>query len=511
MFPFYTPTVKYLARRSGNGTSDPLNGLRIETAGPDVQHFSRIEEYLPPYLSPADKSRIERQTEAVLDIYTNVFGVTLTEKIELTSRDKYKNKVWSTEWVGPDLKKVVLKGTVTHRVKPLVEIDRRRAESKFCVEFNASELNQRLRQFGQTVPYEENMTEKELRSGLSRGSHRWIVPDKVTGDRTRCLVFETKDFSFEVQVNDSTICAGKGLFVTVRSRQAPAKTEFVLKKGRYVDFGVYAPHSPGHLKPVFLFDLKSVVTDGRCEVYAWGCGEARSEYVYDVSDDITGDLKEVHSVFPYVNEAKSCGEATMLAEEDKAGAIHCLLGSPEADISFVLGKPTEITINYGTRYEIVRLRNNYSRAPTKVRDHLERNTYHVDILEGVGGMDHDTVAESIKYFTKTYGPGLSGLPHELRHRFFSVILTLHARMRAIALPGSAPSRPLMEAALRLFDAVTWGLLLRDDFVREVVQLVSSEALSALIDELSRHVSWDFRLADLLEVAMSTDSTPQPRL
>jgi hypothetical protein len=134
-------------------------------------------------------------------------------------------------------------------------------------------------------------------------------------------------------------------------------------------------------------------------------------------------------------------------------------------------------------YEPVRLRHDYGSAPAEVRNVLERNPYRLDILKEVGSMDHGTVVKSINFFTTTYSSDLSRLPNEFQDRFFTVILTLHARMRDLTPPNRAPpSKQLMEAALRLYDAKSWDQLLRNGVVCEAVQLLSSEALSGLVDE-----------------------------
>jgi hypothetical protein len=535
MLPNYLPTMKFVVRRSGNETSDPLDGLRIQSL--DGTRYSRIEQHIPSYL-PAGTSGIELLTDAVNDIYMNLFGATSTTQSALSKSDPYSKKVWLKEWMDPGFKKVVLTGNVTHRVKSLVQINGQRAEDKFRVEFeNSDVLNEQLRQFGQAVPSEEIMTKGELNSGLSG---RWIVPDNVASyqtDEEHGLSFEAMGFTFKVRVGKSEICDGKGLFVAVScpfqskpgtkkdvgkkagrtkgvvtdaatkklaGKKRLAKSKFVLPKGQYIDFGVYAPHHPGHFKRAVLFDLKSVVTDGRCEDYAWRC-EARPEYVYDLSDDKTGDFNEPHSVLAYVNEAKADRQVTMVSEEDKAGAVHYLLGNSDEDISFDVGKSVELTSSYGAMYETVRIRHNYSDAPTNVRDVLESNPYRVAVLEGVGSMDHDTVVEAIDFFAETYRSDLSHLPAEFRDQFFSVILTLHARMRELTPPNlDPPSTRLVEEALGFYDAPTWKQLLRNDLVRPAVQLVGGEALSALINELPQD-SLNFRLQDLLRIDKSPKS------
>ena len=203
--------------------------------------------------------------------------------------------------------------------------------------------------------------------------HRYIVPttryeDRHNSDGLPVLVFYVKGFRLELEARQSDIPnAGLGLWAKCTPLSPQSKKKYLeLKTGEVVDLGVYAPLQPQDCKREHISLLKNFVHSWECESWLYDA-KMSSFDVFDITDDQTGSLHEIarRNILVYANETDGHETPSIWATHDPEGAVHYNLGhSSEDHEPFRLranGTPVELKIDYGPKYERVRIRKGYSR------------------------------------------------------------------------------------------------------------------------------------------------------
>ena len=245
------------------------------------------------------------------------------------------------------------------------------------------------RALGGCLMYEALMSpSKQELACNSQFCSQWVVPHSMNrlmynyrekvGDqwvRLPLVRIEYKGFQLTFKVKDSTIPdAGYGVFLSAKSWDASDR-QFILSPGELLDFGIYAPLRPEDRRNDHEFLMKTFVHSFSCSDYSFETQaepDSPESDIFDITDDCTGDLHAIarRHVTPYVNEIAGQGEvATVHARYDCEGALHYVLGHERQDQgTFVLEcsdddheVDMEIFVDYGDKYENVRLRQGYPR------------------------------------------------------------------------------------------------------------------------------------------------------
>jgi hypothetical protein len=552
--PGYTPTARFVVTEPGRlpaaiRAKAPLHpelaGLLVITAR---KNFRGVETHI----RTCRRSTHCNADEIVADIYHDLFGI---DKIEEVHDHELLQKRWLREWVDGNLSRRSIAGIVTACYKPFGSNGD--ALCRFKVDFDersVANLNQGLALFDLDVPKSEIFEEHDAWSGCIQAGCRprnaffdemdlliqWIVPDSIRdgfNGSYPCRTVTAMGHVFWVQTKCSTIRgAGLGAFLTVhRPSGQHHGAAFRLQRGALIDFGVYAPLRKGNRKLHSVAVLKDFVTGGKCAVYSWEC--SRRAGVFDITNDRTGKLLEEArgSVLTYVNEiSHPAREApSMEVQHDPSGAIHYLLGHMDPhrdDLVLEYGKEVELMVDYGEKYEKIRVRNGYPRVSGEALAELEREcaSEPADTLRDIVHWDAADVEPSIQFFfsacCRSGGeggdndgePDPSLLPAEYRERLFAAVLTLHTRMKAIVAasdPSSAGSpggtnqfevwsdavgrsRRILSAMLRPPLALICEALLENNLSRLAIQLALGNVDEASLNRMpALDVAW--RLENLL--------------
>jgi hypothetical protein len=232
----------------------------------------------------------------------------------------------------------------------------------------------------------------------------WITPDfcheelidNNFGSPLPRLTLLLRGFSLKLSVKPSSIpFAGYGVFVRcVRLLEDASDDQsvhpFMLKAGELVDLGVYAPFRIEDRKLEAVCFVKNFVHHYKPE--EWYFDARDTHYHLDITDDLTGDLHAgaMSHIPAYVNESNDDEKISILAQHDPEGSVHYLLGhSNQEQGTFHLpadGSEVELFVNYGHRYEQVRVRNGYSFVSEKEQARIKEKILHEQV-EDVQEMD----------------------------------------------------------------------------------------------------------------------------
>ena len=186
------------------------------------------------------------------------------------------------------------------------------------------------------------------------------------GKKLPRLILVWTSYQLLFTVGPSTIPnAGLGVFVQCTSL-VPARTHLRLKKGEMLDLGVYAPFRKEDVKEECVFLVKNFIMGLKCEEWTFDAGPTQVSYQFDITDDWTGELHDLAAqhIPAYVNESNMESLPSVHAEHDPEGVVHYLLGGRTNDLILPAdGSKVELFINYGPKYERVRIRKNYSFLP----------------------------------------------------------------------------------------------------------------------------------------------------
>jgi hypothetical protein len=228
---------------------------------------------------------------------------------------------------------------------------------------------------------EINQIPRSLSNASAPFHFHWVLPSSRTETRVvsedpagpvRSFSMIVRGVRLEIQAKKSLIPnSGLGVFVkaSVRNSAVLATTPvdyFELKPGELVDLGVYAPLRPEDRTNDDICLFKNFMHNW--EVESWSFEQAAHHKgkncdVFDITDDWSGDLHSLarENVLVYVNETdgRPNSVATILAEHDPAGGVHYLMGHHEEHHGAfripLNGEEIELKIDYGNKYEKVRL------------------------------------------------------------------------------------------------------------------------------------------------------------
>jgi hypothetical protein len=251
---------------------------------------------------------------------------------------------------------------------------------------------------------------------------RWIAPD----DYHRELVHQRSGrdgtdvdsfpqvvihhglFELRFNVKTSTIQnAGCGVFLSCRPLlgKPDLAAYFELKPGELLDFGIYAPYRTQDKKSDYLHLILNFIHNFKTEEYSFDTPEG--DQSFDITDEVTGELhmEARKHVPPFVNEITGSNIPEVHAMHDCQGNLHYLLGHDEqrhgpfrikAD-----GKEQEIFIDYGARYENVRLRKGFARKQVDETEALARlKDDERDYIDEVATYSANEVKDSVKFLEK---------------------------------------------------------------------------------------------------------------
>jgi hypothetical protein len=203
--------------------------------------------------------------------------------------------------------------------------------------------------------------------------HRhYIVPTVIHScSQQRTIELVVKGYRLKLKVKESKIPkGGLGLFVkaepiaSLKHREKGAA--FVLEEGELVDLGVYGPLRTEDLKPDHVVIVKRFIHNKKSEKWSFEAfGDPR--LVFDITDDDTGNLSKLaeKNILVFTNETNGKDIPAVFAKNDPEGAMHYYLGHNDCGQGPLLiptdGTEMELKIDYGPKYEMVRVRNGYSR------------------------------------------------------------------------------------------------------------------------------------------------------
>jgi hypothetical protein len=303
-----------------------------------------------------------------------------------------------------------------------------RTVSHFTVEYDDMSRNQLLSN-GSTIPAtDSSISEKDAWGGClsfdlkvsemnqvprrlindSAPFHtNWIIPSFRTESR---VVYEdqaapvgyfsmnVRGFILEIMAKKSLI-PNSGLGVFVKASKGPFMTKaveyFELEAGDQVDLGVYGPLRPQDRLDDAVNFMKNFIHSWEPEGWCFDMAthhEVKASHVIDITDNWTGDLHSLASqnVMVYVNETdgKPNSIPTIWASHDPAGAVHYLMGHGEKKHGKfripLNGEEIELKIDYGEKYEKVRLEKDIS---------LPRFTFCLELMPNYVATIHRSVYE----------------------------------------------------------------------------------------------------------------------
>lgn len=307
---------------------------------------------------------------------------------------------------------------------------------------------------------------------------KWITPDdrhqeQILNDEGKLLPRVTLDvgsYRLQLNVKKSTIPnAGYGVFLSCRPLEQKDRSikpvPFLLRAGKLVDCGIYAPFRVQDKKVEAVFFAKNFIHSHKCEEWAFTAGDSR--YQYDITDDVTGDIHELARMHipAYVNESNNESCVCIRAEHSPDTNVHYLLGHAfSAQGDFVVpsdGTEMEVFVNYGEGYEEVRVRKGYSFLP-----HGEKKSYFLNVIANedivdIQEMDRFGVVEiqaCVTFFSELLFSNKSKLSKIVLRRSLTCMVVLHHRMWRIFLENNDEKCDVKDS-LELASAKVLGVLL----------------------------------------------------
>ena len=278
---------------------------------------------------------------------------------------------------------------------------------------------------------------------------RYIVPttDRVAGFNQLDLpvrVLYVKGFRLELKAERSEIAgAGLGLFLTCTPLSPVRKRKVLqLSCGEMVDLGVYAPNEKLECKSEHILLLKDFVHSHACE--SWSYESLLKDHceVFDITDDQTGLLRDAakKNIIVYTNETDGINTPSICAGYDPEGAVHYYLGHRnEGDGPLHIqadGSRMELKIDYGTRYEKVRVMKGYPRIEggelKEKQAELEQDD--ADIVRTLrDDFSFRDISDSVDFLRTTFGSYTPTTADEVTkvERALISALALHQRLKEI--------------------------------------------------------------------------------
>jgi len=426
---------------------NPERGLR-------VRNFEAIPE-LGQWLE-------EKRGKCVYNFYRKIFGTRLTVKIE---KHDLIGRGFCHEGVAADDQVITVYGKVIACEKDFGD-----DELHFYVEFDKESrqtANIHLSAVDMSLPVRWRINEPMAWGGcilfdarisgiegikpaiefdkIPDCTHRWIVPDvsfttKVDGLPKRIMI--CRGYVVELEVSESSIPnAGLGVFARcVPLCPNSLACDFELLPGELVDMGLYAPLRASDKKPEHTAMLKNFLLSWKTQSWHFDVHPSdrdRLPIVYDFTSDVSGDLEPwaSQSVVPFVNETDGVEAPTVHALYDPSGGVHYLLGHAYDSEPFRLpadGTQIEIKIDYGPKYEKVRVAQGYPRAgrdeQKKLQKLIEDDDY--DFIKDIPNSSAIQLIDDIR-FLRAFGMDPASLPYATRVRLLLVAASFVVRLVAI--------------------------------------------------------------------------------
>lgn len=282
------------------------------------------------------------------------------------------------------------------------------------------------------------------------------------------LILHVRGFKLEFTAEPSGIRgAGLGLWMTCTPLcfKARERRQLRLECGEVIDLGVYAPLRPSDIKKEHLFLLKSFIHHWECEEWSFdSTAVATTDTIFDITDDSSGQLHSVArtNIIVYTNETNGKREEpTIWASNDPEGAVHYFLGHPDESRGPLLlpanGKAVELKIDYGPKYEKVRVRKGYSRLLGDELISLIKATRSddIDMIRELNEATVTEVKESLDFIESTCAAWKDlGMQKEIDRvvRAITATLLLHHRWMVLLqkqMAASSPLRPTTRATMAI--------------------------------------------------------------
>lgn len=302
--------------------------------------------------------------------------------------------------------------------------------------------------WGGNYKYRAKASEPKIPSIPTCPFWSWHIPDQrheclvldESGNLTPKLTLVFRRFKLVFTVGTSSIPnAGNGVFVTCTALALPGEAcppFFELEPGQYLDLGVYAPFRPEDRKAMHIVILKNFIHSLRCE--EWSFDTFVDDFQFDITDDVTGDVHELATqhIPAYVNECCTNQTPSVHAWHDPEESVHYLLGhEDDADGNLQLpadGKTsTEILVDYGARYEYVRIRKGYPRVQPDENLLSKMKSDEHEYIREILTFSCSEVKESTTFFSGIFQNPAAFAREEARERALCVAVLLKARAQSI--------------------------------------------------------------------------------
>ncbi len=249
----------------------------------------------------------------------------------------------------------------------------------------------------------------------------YILPTMIHAcPQQRIIDLVVKGHHLQLKAKESKVPnGGLGLFITA----TPLATIFslcnqvalVFEEGELVDLGVYGPLRTEDLKPNHVLIVKEFVHNWKAEAWSFG-SNGKDNLVFDITDDDTGNLSKMaeSNILVFTNETDGNETPSVFAKEDPEGAMHYYLGHSYLGQGCLVipndGTEVELKVDYGEKYESVRVRKGYSRLSGRQLKIEEKkiSTYEKDMLNDLNKITAEEVLEAQHFLVKLHSKWKEG-------------------------------------------------------------------------------------------------------
>lgn len=222
----------------------------------------------------------------------------------------------------------------------------------------------------------------------------YLVPPIYDRSQQGTINLVVKGHTVQLKTKRSNIPnGGLGLFASAKpicslDSSGNRNRPLVLEEGEMVDLGVYAPLRAEDLKSDHVLIVKNFVHNWKSENWSFDASSDKN-VIFDITEDHNGELNELaeKNVVVYTNETNGNEIASVLAKEDPEGAVHYYLGHSELGQGCLSipsnGEEVELKLDYGSKYESIRVRKGYSRlSGRQLEDEKKKaSTYEQDMVK----------------------------------------------------------------------------------------------------------------------------------
>jgi hypothetical protein len=330
----------------------------------------------------------------------------------------------------------------------------------------------------------------------SKPFHRqYTLPTLHSPTQHKSTELIVKGHRLRLKVKESRIPnGGLGLFASAApiaaldSCQRSRNKALILEEGELIDLGVYAPLRAKDLQSEHVHIVKNFIHNWKSERWSFG-SNADDGLVFDITDDGTGELSDLaeNNILVYVNETNGTEVPTVFAREDPEGAVHYYLGHSTSGNGRLLipndGNELELKVDYGRKYESVRVRIGYSRLSGKQLqiEKEKASTYEKDMLNELNTITTEEVFDAQLFLEKlnsTWSEAATDIDSGANGR--ALLVTLVLLRRALVIINEERNdnihldlvQSLRDLALQFFDrfdfATNRSLILDNEMYSEIL-------------------------------------------